>query len=131
MLLSATALAQSEEANRNKQVALGVFEAFNDHNWDLMASHYHEDVILEDPSHDGPEIGANGIPAKYSGYAEYIPDIQDSVVNVYAFGPNVVVEFISHGTTIEGEVFHLPICTVLTLKDGKIIRDANYYDLKN
>ncbi|MEM8896318.1 MAG: nuclear transport factor 2 family protein [Bacteroidota bacterium] len=129
--ICATALAQSNLAEQNRKIALGVFEAFNAHNWELMISHYHQDVILEDPSLEGTQIGTSGMKEKYEGYAEYVPNIQDAVVNIYAFDQNVVIEFISHGTTVEGETFSLPICTVMTIKDGKITRDATYYDLTN
>jgi ketosteroid isomerase-like protein len=55
------------------------------------------------------------------------PDIYDSVRNVKASGERVVVEFVSTGTSREGQRFSLPICTVLTFKNGKVVRDATYY----
>ncbi len=131
LFLGSTAFAQTQQAEQNKRIALGVFEAFNAHDWQKMASYYANDVVLEDPSQAAPVIGSAGISAKYAGYAEYIPDIQDSMIHLYVNDRHVVIEFISYGTTVEGDTFSLPICSILTIDDGKIIRDANYYDLKN
>jgi ketosteroid isomerase-like protein len=41
---------------------------------------------------------------------------------------HITVEFISKGTGPDGKAFELPICTVLTVEDGKIAKDFTYYD---
>jgi ketosteroid isomerase-like protein len=65
---------------------------------------------------------------KYSGYEQAIPDIKDNVVAMYEAGDNIIVEFVSTGTLPDGSKFNLPICSVLTFKDGKVMRDATYFD---
>ena len=131
LLLGPIFLGQTNQEKQNRSIALAVFEAFNAHDWQKMASYHHHNVVLEDPSQSEPIIGSAEIPSKYAGYAEYIPDIQDKVIQLYAVENHVVIEFISHGTTIEGDPFYLPICTIMTIEDGKITRDATYYNLKN
>ncbi|MEQ9301187.1 MAG: nuclear transport factor 2 family protein [Cyclobacteriaceae bacterium] len=131
LFLGSIAFAQTNQEQQNKSIALGVFEAFNAHDWQKMAGYYHDEAVIEDPSEPEPVIGVADMPTKYAGYAEFVPDIQDKVTNLYVFRNHVVIEFTSHGTTIEGDAFSLPICTIMTIEDGKITRDASYYDLKN
>ena len=122
---------QNTEEQRNTIIALAVYQSFNDHNWEKMASYYDSQVIITDPDETEAIVGVTGMPDKYAAYAAHIPNIQDSVVNLYAFDHHVVVEFIAYGTTLDGEPFSLPICSIMTLENGKITREANYYDLKN
>jgi ketosteroid isomerase-like protein len=58
-----------------------------------------------------------------------IPNIHDEIVELYAVGDKVVIEFVSTGTINDTLQFKLPIVSVLTLKDGKIFKDATYYDM--
>jgi ketosteroid isomerase-like protein len=55
------------------------------------------------------------------------PDLHDEVVTLFSQGDKVAVEFIS--TSMRGDQkFTLPICTIFTIQNGKIVRDATYYN---
>lgn len=56
------------------------------------------------------------------------PDLHDEVTGLYPSGDKVTVEFIATGSMSDSISFKLPIVSVLTFKDGKIVRDATYYD---
>ncbi|RAJ08503.1 ketosteroid isomerase-like protein [Chitinophaga skermanii] len=106
-----------------------MFAAFNAHNWTAMANCYSNDAKFLDPS-----IGQDFITQthaetieKYNGLQQAIPDIRDSIVHKYVDSNIVIVEFISKGT-VEGKPWQIPICAVLTVENGKIVRDATYYD---
>lgn len=56
------------------------------------------------------------------------PDIKDSIVDMQAVDNQVVVQFVSSGSSGDSIHFKLPICSVLTFANGKIVKDATYYD---
>ncbi|MEW6127905.1 MAG: nuclear transport factor 2 family protein [Acidobacteriota bacterium] len=116
--------------NPNVKVALQMFEAFNQHDWAKMASFYIEDAEFLDPSYGAEYVKKRreALIAKYSGMEKMSPDIRDEIVGVYAADDKVIVEFISSGSIKNGGKWSLPICSILTVKQGKIIKDATYYD---
>lgn len=92
---------------------------------------YVENAAFKDPTF-GTEIvkqSKKQIIAKYSELHKTFPDIRDNIIHLYPSGPGyMIVEFISTGTAPDGSKFKLPICTVFTIKNGKIIQDYTYYD---
>ena len=123
--------ASKNNEEENVKIVKGIFAAFNAHDWQKMASFYAENAVLEDPSYEKPVIGNKDMPAKYAAMEAYFPDIYDHVQKIYPSENHVIVEFISTGTSKDGIKFSLPICTVLTIENGKVVRDATYYDLQN
>lgn len=119
--------------NENETVVRSMFEAFNRHDWKAMAEHYADSALFLDPSYGISFVtkSRSEIVSKYTEFAGVFPDLHDDVKNVYVSGSVVTVEFVSTGTAPDGTRFELPIACILTLKDGKIIRDATYYDMMN
>ncbi len=67
--------------------------------------------------------------AKYSELNGIFPDIQDKIIQTYPSGDkNIIVEFVSRGTAPDNSKFELPICTIFTIENGKIIKDFSYFD---
>jgi ketosteroid isomerase-like protein len=51
------------------------------------------------------------------------------VIATYPAGEqHIVVEFISRGTAPDSTKFELPICTIFTIENGKIVKDFTYFD---
>lgn len=118
------------ENKSNKTLVETYFDHFNKHDWKAMADLYVDTAEMKDPS-IGPEnvkMTKADIISKYSELEQMIPDVKDSIINIYSAGNNVIVEFISSGTAPDGSKFQLPICTVFEIKDGKICKDLTYYD---
>ena len=118
-------------ADANIQIAQDLFEAFNKHDWVAMAGFYSNPAQMLDPAY-GPdyiEKKHEEIIAKYAAMEAECQDIRDEIVGIHASKNVVTIEFVSTGTNPDGTIWKLPICTVLTIQDGKIIRDATYYDL--
>jgi len=117
--------------DRDHEVLLTEFFGyFNDHNWEAMSKMYSENTKIQDQSL-GPGIHIQtraDIVSHYTELENMIPDVKDSVVSIYSSRGNVVVEFVSTGTGPDGIQFELPICAVLTIKDGLIVEDHVYYD---
>ena len=115
----------------NSDLVKKYFEYFNDHKWLEMAGLYSEEAIFKDPSlgiHPLP-MSREDIRKKYAEMAEVFPDLRDDILEIHFSGEDkVVVEFVSRGTAPDGTTFELPICTVFTIENGKIIRDHSYYD---
>jgi ketosteroid isomerase-like protein len=121
----------NEETNVN--IATKLFDAFNKHEWQTMASYYAEEALFLDPSYGKEYVSKTRTEtsAKYAEMESMFPDIHDEVVGVYPSGDVVTVEFVSTGSMNDSVKFKLPIISVLTFKNGQIIKDATYYDLEN
>jgi len=108
-----------------------LFEAFNRHDWKAMSEFYAPDAEFLDPSLGVEYVrqSREDIIRKYGGMASVFPNIRDEIVGIYRSGDKVIVEFISSGDGVEGAPsFRLPIISVLTFREGLIIKDATYYD---
>ena len=119
---------QAQQENDNVAIARKIFDAFNAHDWQKMISYYASNATFEDPSFETKVNDLQFIAKHHEELAAYFPDIQDHVKAIYPSGRNVIVEFVAIGTSVKGERFSLPICTVLTFENGKVVRDATYYD---
>jgi ketosteroid isomerase-like protein len=131
MLLILAACSSPSIQDNNAFAARKVFEAFNKHDWKVMTSLYAEQALFLDPSF-GKEFVSKSrseTVAKYAEMEKMFPDIHDEVTGLYASENTITVEFISTGTAPDGTKFVLPIVSVLTFKEGLIIKDATYYDL--
>jgi ketosteroid isomerase-like protein len=99
-----------------------------------MAACYSDTAEFLDPSFGTEYVKKTRAEtaAKYAELQQMLPDIHDEIVDITASGDKVVVQFVStgsaQGTDGKKETFTLPICSVLTIKGGKIIKDATYYD---
>ena len=120
-------------AQEPRALAASMFDAFNKHDWKKMASYYAEDAEFLDPSLGKSYVRQSraAIAAKYEGMQQMFPDIRDDISAMHVAGESITVQFTSSGTMTDGVTFDLPIVSVLTFRDGFIIRDATYYDLEN
>jgi ketosteroid isomerase-like protein len=121
---------ESADETKNVAVANAMFDAFNQHQWEKMVGYYAEPASFLDPSFGTAYVSKSRAEtaAKYKSMEDLFPNIHDEVVGVYPSGDKVVIEFISSGKASDSLSFTLPIITVLTIKDGLIVKDATYYD---
>jgi len=115
---------------QNVVVVKSMFEAFNKHDWKAMADHYSDSASFLDPAYGTEYVvqSRSEMIQKYNELHAMFPDVHDEVVGLYPSGDKVAVEFVSTGRN-DSVSFTLPISCILTLKDGKIVRDATYYDM--
>jgi steroid delta-isomerase-like uncharacterized protein len=131
MLLMAACSSSEIREKKNIEVAQKLFEAFNKHDWKAMTELYAENSQFLDPAFGHELVIKSRLEtiAKYSQMQTAFPDIQDAVQNMYPSGETVTIEFVSTGTAVDGTKFSLPIVSILTIRDGLIVKDATYYDL--
>lgn len=117
------------ETNVSADIVNKMFEAFNKHDWKAMTECYIDSAEFLDPSLGKKYIKLSHaqLISKYSAIQASAPDVHDQVIATYVDKDKVIIEFITSGTS-SGQQWSFPICTVFTIKDGKIIRDATYYD---
>ena len=122
---------QNNQDNANLQLVKTYFEHFNKHEWAKMAAMYAEDAEFKDPTF-GKNIvkqSRKQIIEKYTELNKIFPDLNDEIIQVYPSGNNnIIVEFVSTGTAPDNSKFELPICTILKIENGLIIKDFTYFD---
>ncbi len=123
----------SRTADENAERTRRVFEHFNRHEWESMAALYADDARFLDPSLGNEYVTQTRgqVIEKYQAMETMFPDIHDEVIGVYPSGDVVTVEFVSTGRINDSVSFRLPIVSILTFRDGLIIKDATYYDQEN
>jgi len=114
----------------NEQLVRSMFGAFNRHDWEAMASHYSDSALFLDPSFgtDYVRQTRTEMVIKYKEMHAMFPDLHDDVVTLVTSGNRVAVEFVATGTQPDGATFRLPISAMFTIENGKIVRDATYYN---
>ncbi|MFZ6002158.1 MAG: nuclear transport factor 2 family protein [Bacteroidota bacterium] len=117
-------------AVENERLVRAMFEAFNAHAWEKMADYYADSASFLDPSFGIDYVirSKTETASKYKEMESIFPDIRDDLKEVYTYGDKVIAEFVSTGTAPDGSRFTLPIVSILTVRDGKIVKDATYYD---
>lgn len=107
-----------------------MFEAFNRHNWQAMANYYSQTASFLDPSFGTAYVDKTReeTVAKYAEMEKMFPDVHDEIKGIYPSEDKVIVEFIASGTGPDSVRLKLLIISVLTFKDGLIVKDATYYD---
>ena len=130
LALSAACSSPDHAQQQNIALTQKMFEAFNKHEWQAMASYYTDNALFLDPAFGKDYVTKTQqeTAAKYSELQKMFPDLHDEVIGLYPSGDKVTVEFIATGSMSDSISFKLPIVSVLTFKDGKIVRDATYYD---
>lgn len=131
MVWAAAACTTSSQSGEqaNTEHVQSMFAAFNRHDWTALSDHYSDTAEFLDPSFGSAYVRQTraDVATKYAAMEKIFPNINDEVVTLVAQGDKVAVEFISTGSA-DTISFRLPISCILTLKNGKIVRDATYYD---
>lgn len=130
LLLLAACSSSVDQDEPGIDVAKKLFDAFNRHDWKAMADLYSDSALFLDPAFGKEFVSKSRAEtiAKYAELQTLFPDIHDEVTHILPSGENVIVEFISSGTAPDGTTFSLPIVSILTIRNGLIVKDATYYD---
>ena len=84
------------------------FEAMNKHDLSAIEALYSDSALIESPNLSAPEKGKKGIHSVYSRYFKSSPDD-------------------GHAYMLDKK-YSLQNCTILEIRNHKIVRDASYFD---
>lgn len=125
---------QVNPAVENEKLVRQLFDHFNKHEWDKMASLYADTAEFKDPAW-GQEIRKQShqdIVGHYSQLQSFLPNIAISSLTLYPSGDkHIIAEFVSTGSSPGSMTISVPICTIFTIENGKILKDYTYYDNAN
>lgn len=126
--------------NNTEKIIRDYYKAFNDKKFDLMLSYLTDDVIHDTNqgarSH-GRQAFVNFMKEMDEFYDEYLDQM---IVMTEPTGKRAAAEFMCHGvykTTAEGlppargQKYDLPVGCFFEIRDGKISRVTNYYNMSD
>src|SRR5690242_16973906 len=136
--LAAVTLYAQKGATQLRAMANAWMDALNRHDTDAIAKMYSEDAQLESPNWQGTKTGSAGAMDVYGRYFTSTPDLQQKMTHLITTDSNIVIEYVSWGTLLNpekntpdymrGKKYTLQICTRLDVRNGKIVRQINYFD---
>ncbi|MET0226300.1 MAG: ketosteroid isomerase-related protein [Dokdonella sp.] len=116
------------------------YAAFNRGDWEAMLAHLTEDV-LHDLNQGAREKGRPAFRAFLARMdASYSEQLADIVVSATPDGSRAAAEYVVHGTykasdeglpPARGQKYVLPGGAFFEIKDGRIARVTNYYNLQD
>lgn len=116
------------------------YAAFNARDWDTFFSLLSEDVI-HDLNQGARETGKPAFRAFIDRMnASYSEQIVDIVISVHADGARAAAEYVVLGTYLKtdeglpeatGQTYRLPGGAFFDIRDGKVARVTNYYNLQD
>lgn len=126
--------------DRGTELVLAYYAAFNRGDWDAMLALLAEDVVHDlnqGPRESGREAFAAFLRRMHRSYREQLRDI---VVMAAADGTRVAAEYVVHGEYLvadeglppaNGQRYVLPGGAFFEIRDGRIARVTNYYNLED
>ncbi len=102
-----------------------------------LSNDYAEDAVVEDSMHAEPFVGRSAIMARKNIIMAAASDANITVTNRIVQGNQITAEWIATGIhtgdlpgiPASGRTFSLRGVTVVVRRDGKIVREALYYDV--
>jgi steroid delta-isomerase-like uncharacterized protein len=138
ILLANPQHARGQNAEANRKLVMNWLSILNQHDTNSLVRLYDEHVSLESPNWEGVLNGSAEAKTVYSRYFTSTPDLKNDLTNVILTDTCAVVEYISTGTLeknetgvpdyMRGKRYTLKNCTRLDIRNGKIIRQVNYFD---
>jgi limonene-1,2-epoxide hydrolase len=115
-------------ALNNEQIVLEFLAAWPRANLDELMGYFARDAVYHNVP-VAPIQGADGIRAIFEGFLGLMNRIELEVVNSAAKGNVVFAERIDRFHMKNGKKFDLPVNGVFELRDGKIVRFSDYFNL--
>lgn len=131
-------ITQQRAADRSAALIQSYYDAFNRGDWEAMLGHVSEDVA-HDLNQGARETGIEAFRAFLArmnhSYSEHLGNIR---IVASADGSHAAAEYVVHGTykaddaglpPARGQTYALPGGAFFDVRDGRITRITNYYNL--
>lgn len=120
----------STSAEENKALVKVMWQALADMDWDTMKSCMHPDIHYRDmPSDDPGAHGPENTIKRLSIAFDHLEKQEQTTHSIAADGDAVFVEHTEKWTFKSGEIAEHTFVTVHEMKDGKVIRWSDYWDM--
>ena len=126
-----TATKRENISNKNIELVNQYFEYLNKHDWEKMTEMYSNVADFKDPSLGNGIVKQTRLAtsAKYQELVMEFPDLKREVLKKTVSDENtVVVDLIATGTAKDGTKMKLPMQTIFTFQNGKIIKDFSTHN---
>lgn len=122
-----------------EQLVRDLFAAWSQHDLARIDALFAADGVYEDVPPRREYVGPEEIKGFLSAIWTWAPDIEFSVTSVAVAGGTAVAEWVMTGTQTgpigaipaSGNEFSVRGASVLEIRDGKITRNSDYYDLSS
>ncbi|HEY7985029.1 MAG TPA: ester cyclase [Ktedonobacterales bacterium] len=102
-----------------------------------MLHDYANDAVVDDPLFSEPFVGLAAIERRFAAEVASVPDRALTVTNRFFAGEQLIVEWVATGTHANdflgfggtGRAYRLTGVTVVTRREGKIVRESHYFDV--
>jgi steroid delta-isomerase-like uncharacterized protein len=102
-----------------------------------MMQDYASDAVVDDPLFSAPFVGLEAIQQRFAAEVASVPDRALTITNRCFAGEQLIVEWVATGTHMNdflgfggtGRAYRLTGVTVVTRRDGKIVRESHYFDV--
>jgi hypothetical protein len=107
------------------------FAAFNQHDVGAIEKIYSSRATLNSPDYRHL-VGNKPIAETYRKLFDSIPDAKDEIELLESAGEHVYAQFVlsGHWNGMQDKPVNVRIMAAYTVRDGRIIEDATYYDRK-
>jgi uncharacterized protein (TIGR02246 family) len=127
--ISAVADSSFDRGASNERLIRSLFDAFNRHDVEGLATLYAPDAYLMSSDFSAPRRGPEGVRKTYSELFAQLPQIRDEVKTLIVKGDEAAVEFVSTWNTGENTpAGKLEIATFFKFKNGRIVSDVTYFN---
>lgn len=125
-------------SGRNEEIARDFFEAWSEHDVEKLTSLFAEVCLYEEIATGRRYTTRSGIADYALGTITGVPDTEFSIAGIVAGEDVVAVEWIWKGTNTvgwpdmgipaTGKSFELRGASIMTIVDGRITRNSDYWD---
>jgi len=108
------------------------FEAFNRHDVEAIGKSYASTATLHSPDYPSL-VGNEPIADTYRKLFAAVPDAKDDLETLEDSANHVYAQFVMSGHLMgaQDKPINVRIVSIYTVKDGRIVEDATYYDRKS
>ena len=116
----------------NRATVEAMWKALSAKDWDTLKAQLHpeihyEDIPTEDPGAHGPENVVKRLRIAF----DHLIDHQHTIHHIACEGEVVFLDHTEVWTFTEGEKATNPFCTMHEMRDGKIVKWSDYWDVQS